>query len=321
MLMHPAQQVPARTTEALPLGHALRRLLSPALALALALTVGAWPAWASDPWIDNVRAFEPGPSAGFGAAELPRIVLGPPRGLGASQGSVDVVSLGNGGRITVSFDDNAVVDGEGDDLVIFENPFWGGTLLFAELAFVEVSPDGVDWYAFPWDAGTWEGLAGREPVLANPANGMDPLDPASGGDRFDLADVGLDFVRFVRITDAGSLVDDPGNHSYAGTKGGFDLDAAAAIHSVDLGCIDGTVWDALGVPGGGARVVLRSAGRKLKARMSAADGSFRFCHLRPGIPYTVEARRRHVGRAEVPAFLQEGSADLRVDLLLPARQD
>ena len=116
MLMHPAQQVPARTTEALPLGHALRRLLSPALALALALTVGAWPAWASDPWIDNVRAFEPGPSAGFGAAELPRIVLGPPRGLGASQGSVDVVSLGNGGRITVSFDDNAVVDGEGDDL-------------------------------------------------------------------------------------------------------------------------------------------------------------------------------------------------------------
>ena len=38
MLMHPAQQVPARTTEALPLGHALRRLLSPALALALALT-------------------------------------------------------------------------------------------------------------------------------------------------------------------------------------------------------------------------------------------------------------------------------------------
>ena len=209
---------------------------------AAALLGAAAAAGAGDPWLDRVRAFEPGASSGFGADGLPGIVLGPPEGLGDRQGSVDVVSLGTAGRIVVSFDDNAVVDGDGDDLVIFENPFFGGSLLFTELAFVEVSADGREWKQFPWSADTLEGLAGQVPVLANSTNGLDPLDPLSGGDRFDLADVGLDYVRFVRLTDAGTMVPDPGNASFPGTKGGFDLDAAAAVSSVDLGCVTGTVF-------------------------------------------------------------------------------
>lgn len=283
---------------------------------AAALFGAAAVAWAGDPWLDRVRAFEPGASSGFGADGLPGIVLGPPEGLGDRQGSVDVVSLGTAGRIVVSFDDNAVVDGEGDDLVIFENPFFGGSLLFTELAFVEVSADGREWKQFPWSADTLEGLAGQEPVLANSSNGLDPLDPLSGGDRFDLADVGLDYVRFVRLTDAGTLVPDAGNASFPGTKGGFDLDAAAAVSSVDLGCVTGTVF-AGGRPAAGVRVVLKSEGQRRRRRWTKDDGSYRFCRLKPGCDYDAKAKPADGTRAEGRVFLDEAQPQGTVDLFLP----
>jgi hypothetical protein len=272
----------------------------------------ASPSHAGDPWLERVRAFEPGTQAGFGAGELPRIVRGAPEGLGLAAGSTHVVSLGGGGQIVVSFDDNAVVDGEGDDLVIYENAFLSGTLVFAELAFVEVSADGKAWVAFPYDAQTWEGLAGREPVLANSINGLDPLDPASGGDRYDLADVGLEFVRFVRITDAGETIDDPGNHSFAGTKGGFDLDAAAAIHSTDLGCVRGTLAGG-GQPVAGARVILKAEGEKRRRRLTHEDGTFRFCRLRPGLDYDV---RTKAGDASARVYVGGEQLVVDVDLTL-----
>jgi hypothetical protein len=268
---------------------------------------------AGDPWLDRVRAFEPGSQAGFGADQLPGIVRGVPEGFGLTAGSTHVVSLGGDGRIVVSFDDNAVVDGEGDDLVIYENAFLSGTLVFAELGFVEVSADGKAWFAFPYDAGTREGLAGKEPVLSNSENGLDPLDPASGGDRFDLADVGLDFVRFVRITDAGAAIDDPGNHSFAGTKGGFDLDAAAAIHSTDLGCVSGTLSDG-GVPVADVRIVLDAEGEKRRRRRTHEDGRFRFCRLRPGLDYDVFSK---TGGASARVYVGGEQLRVHVDLTLP----
>ncbi len=266
----------------------MKRACAAAVVMA-AISAHAGSSSAGDPWLDRVRAFEPGTQAGFGAEQLPRVVRGKPEGLGLNAGSTDVVSLGNDGRIVVSFDDNAVVDGEGDDLVIYENAFFSATLVFAELAYVEVSADGKVWSAFPYDAGTREGLAGQTPVLSSSENELDPLDPESGGDRFDLADVGLDFVRFVRITDAGAAIDDPGNHSFAGTKGGFDLDAAAAIHSTDLGCVSGTLADG-GDAVAGARIVLKADGEPRRRRWTGEDGSFRFCRLRPGLDYDVVAK-------------------------------
>lgn len=264
-----------------------------------------------DPWLDRVRAFEPGPSSGFNATALPGIVLGGPEGLGQAAGSVDVVSLGHGGRIVVSFDDNAVVDGEGDDLVIFENAFLSGSLVYRELAFVEVSADGVAWTMFPFDADTFEGLAGSEPVFAASDNDVDPLAPAAGGDRFDLADVGLDYVRFVRLTDAGDSIDDPGNWTFPGSKGGFDLDAAGAIHSTGLGCVRGTVRRGA-EPVAGAKVKLSADGEPTRRRRTRDDGTFRFCRLRPGRDYDATARdddgRRCAGRAWID------QQQLRVDL-------
>ncbi|MCX8071937.1 MAG: hypothetical protein N3C12_05745 [Candidatus Binatia bacterium] len=189
--------------------------------------------WAG-PFADAVVAFRPGAGAGYGQDRLPEVVLGPPHGGGLLEGSLDVVSLGHGGEIVLRFDPPVACDGPGPDLLVFENAFHVGSAtgpVFAELAFVAVSQDGVHFREFPWNAQTWDGLAGKTPVLSNPENGIDPRDPSvAGGDAFDLAQVGLEWIRFVRITDVGNLIDDPGNRLPGGGTAGFDLDAVAAVY-------------------------------------------------------------------------------------------
>lgn len=192
---------------------------------------------AQDPFADAVVSFTPGAGSGFGAELLPDVVLGPPRGGGAVQQSLDVVSLGNDGVITVRFDLPVICDGRGADFTVFENAFHVNTPsgpVFEEFGIVAVSQDGVDFVELPYDAISHGGLAGRVPVLSDPDNGIDPLQPAeSGGDSFDLATVGLAWVAYVRITDPGAAIPDPGNRIPPGDKGGFDLDAVAALHACD----------------------------------------------------------------------------------------
>jgi hypothetical protein len=109
-------------------------------------------------------------------------------------------------------------DGPGADLTVFENVMdLGGGDYFRECAFVEVSQDGESWTRFPWNPQSLEGLAGVWPTT-----GEDPTDPnVSGGDQFDLADLGLAWITHVRLVDCGSEVDD---------NGLFDLDAVVAVH-------------------------------------------------------------------------------------------
>jgi hypothetical protein len=206
------------------------------LVLALPLFL-AQPTRAQDPFADAVVSFTPGPGAGFGADKLPGIVLGPPRGGGELQGSLDVVSLGNGGVIVLQFYLPVICDGPGPDLTVFENAFHSGSLsgpIFAEYGIVAVSQDGEHFVEFPYDPVTHVGLAGQTPVLSNPDNGISPLDPSvSGGDSFDLADVGLTWAAYVRVTDAGDAIPDPGNLLPGGNQAGFDLDAMAALHACD----------------------------------------------------------------------------------------
>lgn len=189
------------------------------------------------PFIDAVVQFVPGRNTGFGQNRFPSIVLGPPEGAGALQGSLDVLSLGHGGEIVVRFDPPLICDGPGLDFIVFENPFHAGSPsgpIFAELGIVAVSQDGVTFRTFPYDPATWQGLAGQTPVYANSQNGVDPADPnMAGGDAFDLAEVGFAWAAFVRITDAGDTIDDPGNHVFPGNSAGFDLDAIVAIHPCD----------------------------------------------------------------------------------------
>jgi hypothetical protein len=182
-----------------------------------------------DAFADEVIAFTPGPTAGYGQSELPCVVLGPPVGGGLTSGSLDVLSLGNEGSIVLKFDDVELVDGPGPDLIVFENALPG----FVEPGFVAVSQDGQDWHEWPCqpedaDAG-YPYCAGIRPVLSSPSNGISPTDPAAaGGDDFDLAALGISRARYVRIRDSGF------SH-YGATTGGFDLDAIAAANAQPAG--------------------------------------------------------------------------------------
>jgi len=176
----------------------------------------------------SVESFVAGPGQAAGQADLPGIVLGPPKGGGADGGSQDVVSLGNGGSITLAFAPSSIVDGPGPDFIVFENPFnvnGDPDQPFAELASVEVSEDGQHFEAFPCSASQapYESCAGYHPVYANAdENAIDATDPAvAGGDAFDLSDIGVTRARYVRITDRVDLT---------GMNGVFDLDAVAIVN-------------------------------------------------------------------------------------------
>ena len=139
---------------------------------------------------------------------------------------MDVASLGCGGSITLAFDAPGVVDGPGDDLIVYENPFAVGDTTFAEPARVLVSEDGEDWRAFACEltgVGDWppQGCAGITAVRSVDGD-------IDGGDGFDLADVGLEHARYVRLVDVSSAY--YGSEVWCtGAPGGFDLDAVEAV--------------------------------------------------------------------------------------------
>ncbi|MDD5556792.1 MAG: putative Ig domain-containing protein [bacterium] len=224
----------------------------------------------ADPFADAVAAFRPLSPGGFGSGSLSR-ALGPPQGGGIVYGSTDVVSLHArpntdggasapyGGSITLEFTDNIVTDGPGADLVVFENVFYVGGdphKRWMEPAVVAVSMDGARFYTFPFDfiphyddAGGlnlhnpycyFRGFAGVNPVFSNNLS-PDPRAAAAGGDRFDLAEVGLPWIRYVRIISTGDnwLTDMNGDRvrhildmgaASGGGSSGFDLDAVCAVN-------------------------------------------------------------------------------------------
>lgn len=184
-----------------------------------------------DPWADCVVDFMPADDVSFGHDALPEIVLGPPMGGGEAMGGTHVASLGCGGSITLGFLPPWPTDGPGPDLLVLENAFRAGSTTFVEPAQVLVSTDGEQWHALPCAAETEaaEGCAGLTPVLA--AGGDAVPDPATaGGDAFDLADVGLDHARLVRIVDRTEA--HYGSRTWClGAAGGFDLDAVARVEA------------------------------------------------------------------------------------------
>ncbi|MDZ7724343.1 MAG: FlgD immunoglobulin-like domain containing protein [candidate division KSB1 bacterium] len=185
------------------------------------------------PWADQVVEFTPGAGAGFGENYFPTNVLGPPDPdpmLSIYQSSnkpQEILSLGTGGEIVLEFIDTIIVDGEGADFTVFENPFvysmGGEDHVFIEAGIVSVSQDGNEFVEFPYDTVTWSGLAGVTPTLD--AYHFD--DPSrSGGDSFDLADVGLESARYVKIRDLGSIKKE------GAWNGDFDLDAVVAVNYI-----------------------------------------------------------------------------------------
>lgn len=166
----------------------------------------------------------------------------PAKAHGKAEGAIDTIAcLGNGGTITLFFP-HPICDGPGPDFAVFEN---GISDYFLELAFVEVSSDGVNFVRFPTSSRTAGPVGPYDPY------GMDPsdLDGLAGkyrlgyGTPFDLAalppSTTLDrqHIRFVRLLDIvgnGASRDTSGAPIYDPTptvgSGGFDLDAIGVIH-------------------------------------------------------------------------------------------
>jgi len=97
--------------------------------------------------------------------------------LGQAQGQSDsIVSLGRGGSITLSFD-NPIVNGDGYDFAIFENSF---TDTFLELAWVEISTNGFDFFRIP--GFSYTGIDLTDPTNRSndtPVGGFGSVDPTN----------------------------------------------------------------------------------------------------------------------------------------------
>lgn len=189
-------------------------------------------------YIDTVISFKPGTgqSIGQGGEYFPENIFGPPSEIASynvpASSPEQVLSLGMGGEIIVSFKNHEIIDRPGVDFTIFENAFLNpaSNRIFAEPGLVSVSYDGVNYLDFPIDSLTLESCAGTNPTYGT----ADPFNPdSSGGNSFDLADLGLEKVRFIKIKDITSILT-PGHPYYDPILSGFDLDAVAAINIVEL---------------------------------------------------------------------------------------
>lgn len=169
--------------------------------------------------------------------------------LGAADAMADslpVLSLGDGGHVTLTFE-KPLANGMGPDFAVFENGFAD---IFLELAFVEVSSNGTDFFRFPSISLTQSSTQIGSFGAVDPTN----IHNLAGkyrrgfGTPFDLADLpanpglSVGFITHVRIVDVvgsiqpeyrtvdsfGNPVNDPWPTNFE--TGGFDLDAVAVLN-------------------------------------------------------------------------------------------
>lgn len=160
---------------------------------------------------------------------------------------IQVVSLGDGGSAIVSFE-HAIKNGPGFDFAVFENGFIDE---FLELAFVEVSSDGVNFFRFKATSNTQTDVQmGPFDYNADASlmNNLAGKYRAMYGTPFDLEEMigiqGLntDSITHVKIIDVvGSINPLYGSYDQYNNiinehyptpypQGGFDLDAVGVIH-------------------------------------------------------------------------------------------
>ncbi len=208
-----------------------------------------------------------------GAFADPEKTLGPVTGNNgdiASLGDMDATEIAawkadpvnnpGPGQLTLSFE-NPILNGTGYDFAAFENGFGSGGGIFAELGYVDVSTDGVNFARFD-SVSLTPGLVGGygtiDPTDVKNLVGKHPnAYGTSEGTGFDLDDlldnslvmsglVDLDEINYVKIVDipgSGDFLDSLGNPIYDAWptwgSGGVDLEAVGAINAVP---IPGAVW-------------------------------------------------------------------------------
>lgn len=166
-------------------------------------------------------------------------------------GTNGVVSLGDGGVAILEFS-SPIMDGNGPDFAVFENGFDN---LFLELAFVEVSSDGIHFFRFPAISNTDTTIQtdGFGLTDASKLHNLSGKYRAEYGTPFDLSDLTNDAllnkeaITHVKVIDVvGSIQNqycsrDANNHKINDPwptgwgNGGFDLDAVGVIHQQTVG--------------------------------------------------------------------------------------
>lgn len=180
-------------------------------------------------------------SLNFASVGEPEFALGTPDN--------QIVSLGDSGVAILIFE-KPIRDGNGFDFAVFENGFLTQGGYFLELAFVEVSSDGVFFVRFPAISltDTTQQLATFDLIQPEKINNLAGKYVSGFGTPFDLSELkdipNLDIsnITHVKIIDViGSLTDTIATLDAFGNKindpfptafpsGGFDLDAVGVIH-------------------------------------------------------------------------------------------
>ena len=162
-----------------------------------------------------------------------------------------VVSLGDGGTAVLTFD-SPVCNDAGPDFAVFENPFHNAPHCFLELAFVEVSSDGENYFRFPavtnvpfdgqmgsfavMDATLIHNFAGKYEVLYGTPFDLDELEDNALLDKSKITHIRLVDVigsinpEYATYDSEGHIVNDPFPTPF--WSSGFDLDAVGVIHDV-----------------------------------------------------------------------------------------
>ena len=130
--------------------------------------------------------------------------------------------------------DKPISNGDGWDFAVFENSFSDG---FLELAYVEVSADGTNFFRFYNRSLTSQPVAAFGTIDPTDINGLAGKYRQGYGTPFDLTDVGLSSATHVRIVDIignGAYFDSESHVVYdpypISGSAGFDLDAVGVIH-------------------------------------------------------------------------------------------
>lgn len=197
-------------------------------------------------WADNV-SIQPGwkqisdTTQGRASYGLSAYALGKAEGDGLT-----VVSLGDGGE-AIYYLSKAIKNGPGPDFAVFENGFANNYL---ELAFVEVSNDGISYFRFPAYSETPTNTQSSNASYTDTryVHNLAGKYRQGYGTPFDLSDLDsiaeldLDHIHFVRIIDVigsidanyasydsqGRIINDPWPTNFE--SGGFDLDALGIIY-------------------------------------------------------------------------------------------
>jgi PEP-CTERM motif len=211
---------------------------------------------AIDAWADGVASFGPTTTGSPPAAATN--ALGAANGATVSLGDLDaaqIAALTPPGQITLTFS-TPITNGAGADIAVFENAFSSGGFWFAELGYLEVSSDGVNFARFPsvslnTEADLFTNF-GRDFALIDRTNvnNLVGIHQTNQGTLFDLDDLLADALVQAGLVDLGAIgfvrvVDVPGNGAFLDSlgnpildawptvgSGGVDLDAIAALHIV-----------------------------------------------------------------------------------------